>query len=242
MRAALILVSTIALAACGFSAGAQDNDEPRGGPRAERMFDVGSFDAVSLAGPHDVVVTVGPAVSVRAEGPSHELDRLEIEVRGDSLSIGTNRDSWIGSSRGEGVIVRVTVPRLTGASVAGSGDLSIDRVEGDNFSGSVAGSGDLEIAALAVRDARFSIAGSGDIKAAGRADRTSAKIAGSGDVDIGRLESAGTEISVVGSGNVAAHARDTASVSIMGSGDVTIRGGARCSIKKMGSGAINCQA
>ena len=91
MRSALILASVLILGACNMAADAQGSSGG-GGPRVQRSFNLAGFDAVSLAGPHDVVVTVGPQFSVRAEGDAETLDRLDLRVEGGNLKIGTKRD------------------------------------------------------------------------------------------------------------------------------------------------------
>lgn len=241
MRSAMILLSTFALAACNMAADAQEG--PGDGSSVRRDFSVGDFDAVGLAGSHDVVVTVGGAASVYAEGDPDVIDKLDIRVENGTLKIGTQK----GVRWSEGfwrnrrpVTVHVTAPAIRAASVAGSGDMSIDRVQGDSFNGSIAGSGDMQIAALQVGRAKFSIAGSGDIRAAGEASSTDVSIAGSGDVDLSGVRARRASVSVVGSGDVRANATETADVSVMGSGNVTMAGGARCTVSKRGSGDVRC--
>ncbi len=238
MRKALILASTFLIAACNMAADAQSTDA---GQRTQRSYDLAGFDSVSLAGPHDVVVTVGAAHSVRAEGGSAVLDALEIKVDGRNLEIGMKRGNWRFRDQPR-TIIHVTMPAIRGAAIAGSGDMRIDRAEGPEFSASIGGSGNIDVAALRAGEANFSIAGSGDIRAAGTAGRAKISIAGSGDVDIAGVETRNSNVSIVGSGNVRARAMETADVSIMGSGDVEISGSAKCSISKMGSGGVRCGA
>src|SRR3546814_12896817 len=125
MRAAYVLIPALTIAACGFGADAQEGEPNEADNRtAQRTFDVGVFDSVSLGGHHNVVVKVGPAASVRAEGPASEVERLKIEVKDGDLHIGTKQDrGWFGSSGSRRpVTVYVTTPTLAGAAVAGPGD------------------------------------------------------------------------------------------------------------------------
>jgi len=241
MRAALLFASTLALGACNVSADAQNNAEASTAA-VQRSFQVADFDSVSLGGPHNVVVQVGPAASVRAEGPAAELDRLEIKVKGGDLEIGTRKDKgWnVGNRRTTPVTIFVTTPRLTAAAIGGSGDMQIDKVEGAKFKAAVGGSGDIAIASLKVGEASFAIAGSGGIKAVGSAGKADISVVGSGDVDVGGVETRSASVSIAGSGDVRTRAMETADVSIMGSGDVTVSGPAKCSVSKMGSGDVRC--
>ncbi|MBV8687600.1 MAG: DUF2807 domain-containing protein [Alphaproteobacteria bacterium] len=245
MKAALILASAALLGGCNMAGGHDRADS--GNHRFEKR-DVqvgGGFDRISLGGSQNVVVAVGGAPSVRVEGDSDLLDRLDIAVRGNELHIGYKRDrSWsFGFSHDrKPVTVYVTAPSLAGASIGGSGDMKIDKVEGGAFNGSIGGSGDMEIGTMKVGAADFSIAGSGGIRAAGTAERTSLAVAGSGDIDVSGLQSRSAKVSVVGSGDVRARASESADVSVMGSGDVELGGGAKCSVHKMGSGDVRCGA
>jgi len=242
MKRAIALISLLVTAACNIAAEAQERGDQPSGPIVQRSYDLRGFDGVTLAGAHDVIVTVGGAHAVRAEGPAEMLDQLELRVENGTLKVGTRRGNWSSSWRGDRPQTRifVTLPAIRSASVAGSGDMRIDRVASERFSASVAGSGDLDIAELKVGEAQFSVAGSGDIRAVGTAERSSVSIAGAGDVDLGRVQVRTASASIVGSGDVRVHASDTAEVSIVGSGDVYVAGPARCRVSKQGSGEVHC--
>lgn len=239
-----ILIAMVALGGCNMTAdGPAGSGDAGSGQAAVRTFDVESFDSVSLGGSDDVIVTVGGAPSVRAEGDSEALERLDIRVEGGNLKIGVKRGNWSWDPRSERrrVTIHVTVPSLAAASIGGSGDMRIDKVEGEAFTASIGGSGDMEIASLQTGRADFSIAGSGGIKAAGKVQKTSLSIAGSGDIDGGGLESGTLAVSLVGSGDIHARAMERAEVSLMGSGDVLISGTAKCKVSKIGSGDVRCE-
>ena len=210
----------------------------------QRTYDLAGFDAVSLGGPHNVIVSVGPGHSVRAEGPADVLDQLRLEVENGSLNIDTDRKKGISFGFGEKnrqkLTIHVTMPAIRGAAIGGSGDIRIDKAQGARFAATIGGSGDIEIGSIRVEEASFSIAGSGAIRAAGTATRSEGSVAGSGDVDVARLESRTASVSIAGSGDVRARAMETAKVSIVGSGDVSISGPAKCSVSKMGSGNVSC--
>ena len=238
---AYVFAALLPLAACGNFGGGEEGAgvQPTGSGNS-RSFAVSDFSRVELAGPDDVDVRVGSAFSVRAEGSEHELARLRIERVGDRLKVGRQRRSGVSWSRGEGVRVYVTMPRITAAELAGSGNLSVDRAEGASFVGDLAGSGNLSIGTLAVREANLSIAGSGNVRAGGAAESLKVDIAGSGDVAAEGLTARGANVSIAGSGNVRARVNGDAKVSIMGSGDVDLGDGARCTTSKMGSGEVRC--
>ncbi|MFN3387950.1 MAG: head GIN domain-containing protein [Allosphingosinicella sp.] len=233
----MIAASVLVLAACNMSAGAEESGEE--GAAGQRDFQVGAFERVSLLGSQDVIVTVGGAPSVRAEGSEKALERLEVRVENGELRIGYRSNGILFGSHGR-MTVHVTVPRLTGASIKGSGDIRIDKVEGGDFDGGIAGSGNMEIGAMRVGTARITVAGSGNVSAAGTAEETQVSVAGSGDVSAEGLRAKRAKVSVAGSGDVSAFASESAEVSILGSGDVRIAGTTNCTVTKRGSGSVKC--
>lgn len=230
------LIIALSLAACGGAAIAAQS------ATIERSYHVGSFDKVAAAGPNQVVVRVGGATSVSARGPAETLDKMEVVVERGGLQIRPRREfrnhfDWRGMKP---AAFSVTLPRVTAASLAGSGDMRIDRAEGSSFDASVAGSGSLDIAALRVGKAALSTAGSGNLSARGSAIRADLSIAGSGSVRARGVTSRTAAVSIAGSGNAELTAKETADVSIVGSGDADIAGGARCRVSRIGSGRARC--
>jgi hypothetical protein len=238
MRIASILAATAALAATGCGrTNAQD-----GGPSVDRNYQVGSFQSIEVAGPYEVEVRTGGAPSVTATGPEKLIERLVVEVKGDRLMIHSRREGHFNWGSGRGTArIRVTVPMLRAAAIAGSGGLTVDKINGDSFEGSIAGSGDLRLESVAVQALKLAIGGSGSVHAAqGQARQADLSIAGSGDIDSAGVRTDSARISIAGSGNVNGHASRTADVSIMGSGDVSLTGGAKCNVSKSGSGEVHC--
>lgn len=234
----LLLASLLPLAACQF-AGADDAGIAGTGSGSQRTFPVAGFTAIELAGADDVDVRVGGGFSVRAEGPAAQLATLRIERKGDTLAIG-RRWNGISLGRGDKVMLHVTLPRLTGASIAGSGTMNVDRVQGAGFKADIAGSGTLAVAALAVDKAEVDLAGSGSLQAAGTAKALGIDITGSGRIDAAGLAAGSASVSIAGSGDVRATVDGPATVAIMGSGDVDLGPRARCTTTRMGSGSVRC--
>jgi hypothetical protein len=240
--AVIASLSITPLAACSF--GGADSDStpglPASGSGTTRTFAAADFSEIELRGADDVDVRVGTGFSVRAEGPAEELDKLKIERDGVTLKVGRINSRGINWGNKNKITVYVTMPRITKGSLAGSGDLVIDRVEGQDFTGNLAGSGDLTIAAVSVQRAELAIAGTGDIKAAGVAKQLKVEIAGTGDVDAAALKAESADVSIAGTGGVRAEVNGPAKVNMLGSGDVDLGRGAKCSTSKMGSGEVRC--
>ncbi|MFL6752338.1 MAG: head GIN domain-containing protein [Sphingomicrobium sp.] len=231
-----------ALIAASALAGCQVHAED-GGPTVTRNYQVGNFTKIEVAGPYDVEVRTGGKPSVSANGSEKLLERTAVEVKGGKLLIRPEREGGFfhfGWSNNGKASFTVTVPQLSGATIAGSGDVRVDRVQGDRFEGTVAGSGGITLRDMDVQALKLAIAGSGGVKGAGKAKTADYDIAGSGSIDGSGIVTEQSKVSIAGSGDVKAHATQTAEVSIMGSGDVDVTGGAKCKVSKAGSGSVRC--
>lgn len=238
----LLNLAALPLMACSVSSDDRDDGIPGvagQGAGTTRTYAVADFTEVDLRGADDIDIRVGPGFSVRADGDAEVLDHVKIEKVGNVLRVGRTRISgW--SWGGKGAKISITMPRLTQAAVAGSGDITVDRIAGARFEGSGAGSGSLSVGELAVDAATFSLAGSGDLKFKGTVKTLEISLAGSGDVDAGDLNASQAKVSIAGSGSVRAEVNGPAEVDVMGSGDVDLGAGAKCKISKMGSGSVRC--
>ncbi len=234
MRKFVTLIPVLFLAACSTA-------ESNPGPSGTRSFDLNGFDQVKLAGSDDVRIVAGPAFSVQATGPEKTLEKLEITVRGSTLNVGRKSRSWsMGWSNDRSAVITVTMPVIKSASLAGSGDFSIDQVDTPSFEASIAGSGNMDVKSAKVEKLSIDLAGSGNVDVAGTSKTIDISIAGSGNVKADSMSAEQATISVAGSGDVNARASVSASVDMAGSGNVTIAGTSNCKTSKLGSGEVRC--
>jgi len=238
IRTATIAAAALAATACHVGAEAEERDP---GSTVSRTYQIGAFDRIEVAGPYEVKVSTGGAPGASATGGDRLLDETEVVVEGNTLKIRPKKENGIRWSWGRQAKAQftVTTAMLHGAAIAGSGGISVDKVDGD-FKGVIGGSGDLALAAVKGGAIDFAIGGSGKITAAGTAQSTSIKIGGSGNVDASGLAAKTASVAIGGNGNVKANASDSATVKIAGSGDIAITGGANCSVSKAGSGNVTC--
>src|SRR6478672_4362369 len=118
------------IAASALLAGCQVHAQD-GGPTVSRNYSVGNFSAIEVAGPYDVEVRTGSNPSVSGSGGEKLLERTVVEVRGDKLVIRPEANHsffhWGWRHHGKAHFL-VTVPQLSGATIAGSGDIQVDKV------------------------------------------------------------------------------------------------------------------
>ena len=234
---AAVIAASAATAACSY------HRSEDGGPTVSRNYQVGNFQKLEVAGPYEVEVRTGANPGVSARGGEKLLNQTTVEVQGDKLVIRPQEQhhffQWGFGSRGKAHFT-VTVPQLNAAIIAGSGDINIDKVQGNAFEGTVAGSGDLTVGTVAARSLTGTVAGSGDLTVAGKADSARLTIAGSGTFDGHAFRAGDANATIAGSGSAGFHSDGTVSAHISGSGNVTVQGRATCHQSRSGSGSLRC--
>lgn len=197
----------------------------------------GSFKRIQLMGSMDVEIKKGDERSVEINAEENLLPYIETKVEGDKLIVKFSDDVNIDADKD--IIVKVTTPALTEASVMGSGDISGDgKFESDDkIEINVLGSGNvkMELDAPAIE---AKVTGSGDIDISGNTKDATYNTMGSGNIKASNLKAENTEAKTMGSGNIRAFASVKLKATIMGSGDISYKGGGAVTSNVHGSGAV----
>jgi hypothetical protein len=211
---------------------------------AERRYPVTDFDRVLVEGPYRVSLRTGLASSARAEGSADGLERIAIDVQGNTLRIRPNRSAWGGypGDRAGPVTVTLTTRDLRAAAVTGAGSLDLDRARGLRVDLSVSGSGRLGVGAVDADNLVIGLLGSGRIGLSGRAKQLKATIQGSGDLAAAGLTADDAQVTASTAGKIELAAARTVRLKLSGPGDVEISGKAACTIEGEGSGRVLCGA
>ncbi|MBD8678700.1 head GIN domain-containing protein [Sphingomonas sp. CFBP 13720] len=232
----IVILAAIALTGCN------DGSPPAepAGRAAVRDFAERDFTAVELDGLDRLGIRTGATFAVRAQGDATALERLDVRRDGDTLHIGRKPAKWRWTGdRTPAIRIEVTMPSIRAATLRGSGDIGIDRVQGD-FTAALDGSGNIIIGQLRGRQARLNLGGSGTIAAAGAVEALALSVGGSGRIDAPQLRAGSADVSVAGSGDAVADVNGAARVTLAGSGSVTLGRNARCTVAKTGSGDVHC--
>jgi hypothetical protein len=211
---------------------------------ASRTVSVGSFDRIRVEGPVEVRVTIG---SPRATivGPRGD-DSVAVRVDGTTLSVRKSIGGWGEQPRGGGacgpVIVTLSTPGLTSASVAAGGRLTIAKMRGMRVDVTVSGNGSLALAAADTDQLNATLIGTGQMTLAGRAARARLVTSGPGAIDASALQVNDLTVHLDGVGETKAAARYTAQVTNTGLGTVTITGNGKCRVDAAAGGPVVCGA
>jgi hypothetical protein len=211
----------LTLAAPAAAAGAAGSGRVAGETRT-----VAGFDAISVAGPIDLVVRQGAAEALTLRAEDNLLPLIETVVEPAAgrrtLKIRVRAGERIASHKP--IVATVDVVRLTAIAAAGSGDVTVEALSTPSLALSLAGANQARLPRLTTDAFELRISGSGDVTAAGSAKSIKLAIAGSGDADLAGLVADDVAVRIAGSGDANVTANKALQVSIAGSGDVRYGG------------------
>lgn len=202
----LMLVSGAALlSACGDR---DDRDDRRAaGPPTSETREVGSFDSIDMSGAARLEITVGKPESLALEGRASSIERVDTEVRDNTLYIHSKPRDWFMSSNRRRITVKISVPRLESLAVEGGNDVRLTGYDGGESS--------------------IRASGAAHILADGRLDELTVRMSGAGHGDFSRLVADETKVTVEGVGSVIVHPKDTLDATMNGVGAILYTGNPR---------------
>lgn len=225
---AAALVSVLALPAAPLAA-------------ATRNFGITGFEKVRVEGPFKISLATGVAPFARASGSPAALDRVAVEVRGNTLVVHNGLSSWSGYPGADVGPVEIVLGThdLRSAWLNGSGSIAIDRVKGLNFDLSVQGSGLATIGRVEVDQLSLNLGGTTSATLAGRAAKMTAVVRGVSSLDAAGLRVADAVIGAEGAASIKADVRNAVRVDASGPATVTLSGKPACALRTSGSASVS---
>lgn len=207
---------------------------------ATRSFTVTGFTKIRVDGAYIVKLTTGRTPFARASGESAGLDRVAIDVQGNTLVIHPDRSAWGGypGQAAKPVTIELGTHDLTSAWVNGAGSVAIDKVRALKFDLSIEGAGSASIASADIDQLKIIVSGTASATVAGRAPRLMAEVRGSSSLDAGQLASKDATIAAEGPAKVIATVANTAKVDAYGASVVELAGRPACTNRIYGSATV----
>ena len=207
---------------------------------ATRNFGITSFEKVRVEGPFKVTLTTGVAPFARASGSAGAIDRVAIDVRGNTLVVHSNLSSWGGYPGQQPGPVEISLGThdLSSAWISGSGVLSIDKVKGLSFDLSAQGSGSAAIGRADVDQLNVAVVGTASATLAGRAASMTAVIRGISSLNAANLATKDATIGAEGAATVNANIANSVKVDATGPATIQLTGSPACTLRVAGSTSV----
>jgi hypothetical protein len=207
---------------------------------ATRNFGIAGFEKVRVEGPFRVRLTTGVAPFASASGSPAAIERVAIEMRGNTLVVHSNSGSWGGYPGQDAGPVEISLGThdLSSAWLSGSGMIAIDKIEGLSFDLSVQGSGAAMIGQANVDQLNVAVVGTGSATLAGQAARMTAVVRGISSLNAANLAAKDATIGAEGTATVAADVSNSVKIDGSGPATISLTGSPACTLRVSGSTSV----
>jgi hypothetical protein len=208
----------------------------------DRRYAVADFDRLAVEGPYVVHLVTGRPSGASAQGRRDALDRVTIDVQGQTLRIRRNRNAWGGAAGADlgTVTVELATRSLRAARLVGPARLGLEGARGLNVDLSVEGSGTIRAAGVDADHLALALLGSGRLEVAGVARMVNGTFQGTGDIAAANLRAGQATIVTTTSGTVAITVNGPATVTANGLGNVSILGRPVCTARGVAADQVRC--
>jgi len=203
--------------------------------------EVNNFNAIALAGPIQVVVTLGTTEGLRFEGDAEAIATLITEVK-DNVLIIRPKNSWTSWSRtyqNKKITAYVSAKTIKNLTCSSSGSIIVNgEIKVETLTTTLSGSGSIS-ANADVENYTGVVSGSGSLQVAGSAKTASIVLSGSGSFarkggfSVGHLSAV-----VSGSGSINVNVTEHLDAAVSGSGSINYSGDAKVKKRVTGSGRV----
>ena len=202
-----------------------------------QVREVKEFTRVHLKGTGRIILSHGDIRKVSITTDDNILPIIKTIVSNHILNI-THKSISVKPTTLE---YHLTVPRINGVAISGSGDVvGQSDFNVNTFEAIIKGSGDMSLA-IDARRLAADISGSGSINLTGKTEEFQVSIKGSGDIRAHNLEAKNAVVVISGSGDCRLKTLESLQATIKGSGDVLYSGRPRVESHIKGSGSVKSE-
>ncbi len=161
------------------------------------------FNRIETRGSFILQVNVGAEQSVRIETAERDLERVETEVRGETLIL-SYRERWFSFLFGSERIVTISLPALRGVELAGAGEINVAGIDSEEFD--------------------LTVSGAADVTLRGNCGALDFNLNGASDVAARELQCKSVDIMINGVGSAEIYASEEVSALLNGLGEIKVYG------------------
>jgi hypothetical protein len=173
------------------------------------------FERIELAGANDVRVRIGTEQTVVVHADAELLGAVLTRVDHGTLVVDNDDRTTVTESP---MHVDVTLPRLVGVALSGSGFIAVETLDAETLS--------------------VELSGSGVVSARGTTDVLDAGLDGSGELQLQELDARNVRVRLSGTGRAKVAARERLDADLSGTGSIVYTGTAHVSSNVTGIGSV----
>ena len=231
-----ILIAGVMFASCG----KESNCKSGSGGTETKTLNISAFTTVDFQEAGEVIISEGPVQEVLVTGDANVVNDIKTFVNNGHWEIDFDSRCY----KNYDLTVYITLPKLEGAYLSGSGSITINDFTNpqNDLSLIISGSGTTFLSAFEGSEQLYvSISGSGNIITSAdipTLNLLDVNISGSGNYDGYSVITDDCDVNISGSGNCQVTVNNNLDVSISGSGSVFYKGNPAVSTNISGSGTV----
>ena len=203
--------------------------------QAQQSRNLRNFDSIDLRISAHVALTQNPNYSLSIDASQRLLRQIVTRVVNRTLIIDMPGNY---SNYNERIALSISAPQFKNLSISGSGNMKINRLQGNHLNINISGSGNFEASRATLASCFVAVSGSGNVDLVGTSNFIDVSLSGSGHVDADQMRTSDAKARISGSGNVSFYATHRLNAIIAGSGNVFYRGNPSINQNLQGSGAV----
>lgn len=215
LRSGVLLLLTLLLSACATTVGGMET----------RTIDTGGVRRIELKGIGDLEVLQGDHEELVIEADAATMDRILVDVRGDTLIIRLRSGFWLGAIMpSQEIRYRLTVRELASIALEGAGDVQVKGLEADSLTLALDGAGSLTADDLTAEALTVRHRGAGNVTMRGQAALQEVTLTGAGNYSAADLVSQIALVQIEGAGEATVWAQQRLDARVSGVGSIRYYG------------------
>lgn len=206
----------------------------------KRELNLAKITSFNIANKANVVVKKSNEQKIVVEGPSHLIDKLNLDVDNGDWNIKIMDPDRNGKTD-EFISIIMSVVELKAVAISGEGNIAGEgtfKTPGNNMSVAISGSGNIKLDVESSKT-NCAISGQGNVVINGKSDIINIALSGSGNVSTLDLKADEASIAVSGSGKIAVNAEKKLTTTVSGYAEIEYSGNPQIKSKASGQAKVN---
>jgi hypothetical protein len=187
--------------------------------------DVSGYTGIDMSTFGKVVISQGDSESLTIKGSDNIVPLVKTSVKNGVLTISTDKNIVVTGLNSDNVLTfTITVKDLTGLTLSGAAEVTMDALSTRDLSMVMSGAGQIKLGDLTGESLDVNLSGVGNVEVAGEVTTAKIDISGAGGVIAPDLKIQTAEITISGIGGAELWVTDELTGTISGGGNVSYYG------------------
>ena len=195
--------------------------------RQTKKIRVGNFQSLEVGYDFDVIITKGNICSIAASGRAEDLDKLDVQVEGNTLKFDLDASwSWMGYNKNHKKIkLLITLPRIKSAEFSGASHVNLRGFnDEEQMNITVSGASHFDGESVQADKLVLELSGASHAKISGRIAKLDVELSGASHLDADALLARDADIEASGASHAQVNIQKSLQVEASGASKIEYKG------------------